>query len=53
MVEIRSDISFVTSVINWFTKNPGHQYTGVVKTIFYTSKALRSEKSYKVVKTNS
>lgn len=33
MVKTRPDITFATSVVSRFVKNPGHQYTETVKTI--------------------
>lgn len=33
IVETRTDIAFATSVASWFAKNPGYQYTKVVKII--------------------
>lgn len=34
MVKTRPDIAFTTSVISQFAKNPSHQYSKTVKTIF-------------------
>lgn len=44
MVETRSNISFVTSVVSWFAKNPCHQYTKVVKTIFWYLKSSKEQR---------
>lgn len=41
IVEIRPDVTFATSVASHFTKNPGHQYIVVVKTIFRYLKGTR------------
>lgn len=43
MVETRPDISFATSVASRFAKNPGHQHTEAVKTIFRYLKGSRDQ----------
>lgn len=44
MVETRLDIAFATSVASQFIKNPSHQYTKVVKTIFQYLKGSKKQK---------
>lgn len=41
MVETTSDIVFATFIASRFAKNPGHQYTKVVKTILQYLKGLK------------
>lgn len=41
MVKTRPDITFATSIVSRFAKNPGHQHIEVVKTILQYHKSLR------------
>ncbi len=41
MVETRPDITFATSVVSRFAKNPSHQHSEAVKTILQYLKATR------------
>lgn len=41
IMETRLDIAFATIIVSCFAKNPGHQYTEVVKTILRYLKGLR------------
>lgn len=41
IVETRPDITFATSVVAWFTKNPGHQYIKVVKIVLQYLKSSK------------
>lgn len=41
MVETRPDITFINFITSRFVKNPGYQYTEVVKTILQYLKGLR------------
>lgn len=43
IVETRPDITFATSVVVWFTKNPSHQYTKVVKIILQYLKSSKEQ----------
>ena len=42
MIETRPDITFATSVVSWFTKNPLHQHIKAIKTILQYLKAARN-----------
>lgn len=44
IVEMRPDITFITSVVPWFAKNLGYQYTKAVKTILQYLQGLKEQK---------
>ena len=43
IIEMRPDITFATSIVGCFTKNPSHQYTEAIKTILRYLKGSQNQ----------